>query len=78
MMSDACPNLKYKHVYVVVRVDMEMLLVAEGDLERQRIEDSVVVTRVFEDWNLAVAEADRLNELNGAKGCVYFARVGRL
>lgn len=63
-------NLKYRHVYVVVRVDMSMEESAPGD--------AVVVTKVFPQEVDAELEADRLNELNAKKGCIYVVRTGRL
>jgi hypothetical protein len=41
-------------------------------------EDSVTVVSVFYDFDDARFEAQRLNELNGAKGMRYFAQVSRL
>jgi hypothetical protein len=42
------------------------------------IENRVTVTRVVHDETTARAEVDRLNALNGGKGCRYFWQTTRL
>jgi pyruvate/2-oxoacid:ferredoxin oxidoreductase alpha subunit len=54
-------------VAVVIRIDSFAIA-----------EDSVTVVSVFFDLEVARAEAQRLNELNSAKGLRYFAQVSRL
>lgn len=64
------PNLKYSHVFVVLRVDLTF--------EGVRLQDAVTVTKVFRAEEAATEEARRLNELNADKGCQYFVQLGRM
>jgi hypothetical protein len=63
---------KLEHVFVVCRFDAYM--VAEFGMKP----DYVTVTRVVRSEEIADREVERLNRLNGHKGCVYFWRSARL
>ena len=63
-------NAKYDHVYVVIRFDPPVEHAYPGN--------SIVVTKVYHSEQAAIAEVDRLNELNADKGCRYFQTVGRM
>jgi hypothetical protein len=57
--------------YAIVRVDTYQ----PADVEwRNRI----TVKRILWDLDAAEAEVSRLNELNGAKGCIYFWQATRV
>src|SRR5712691_8199190 len=64
-------NVRRHHVFVVLRIDG---FHATGISS----EEAVTVTKVFWTLDEAEAEVQRLNQLNGPKGSLYFWRVGRL
>jgi hypothetical protein len=63
------PHSKYRHVYVIVRVEL--------DFDREHPDNSVSVTRVFDKEEDAASEIVRMNKLNGSKGYRYLVCVGR-
>ena len=65
------PNLKYDHVFVIIRVDTFQDIGADP-------ETAVTATRAFPTKEAAEAEVQRLDRLNEDKGCVYFWLVARL
>jgi hypothetical protein len=66
------PNIKYDHVFVVIRENT-------APLKRGRpVAECIDVIKIFREENLARFEADRLNELNQGKGFNYFYTLGRL
>ena len=64
------PHSKYRHVYVVVRVEL--------DFDREYPDNSVSVTKVFDREEDAASETARMNKLNGKKGYRYLVCVGRV
>jgi len=64
------PNAKYRHLYVVARVDLPF---AGG-----RVESFFNLTRAFAYEADARAEIERLNEEKAEKGCYYIYKVVRL
>jgi len=64
-------NLKYGHVFAIVRVDTFF---------RPDVEPQTAITVKTVAWTREAAEAEvaRLNRLNGDKGTVYFWQVTRL
>lgn len=42
------------------------------------LKERITVTKLVSDFSVAEAEVARLQELNGAKGCEYFATPTRL
>jgi hypothetical protein len=72
-MTQPSPNLKYDHVYAIVRFDSYM-----GDYLPDEPNMAITVTKVLWSEEAANAEARRLNQLNGAKGAVYFVALTRL
>ena len=72
VLRDECvPNLKYDHVFVIIRVDTFQDIGADP-------ETAVTATRAFPTKEAAEAEVQRLDRLNEDKGCVYFWLVARL
>ena len=65
------PNAKYVHVFAIVRLDTFQ----EPDTFP---EDVVTVKKIVWDQVSATQEVERLNKLNGAKGCLYFSQRTRL
>jgi hypothetical protein len=65
------PNARYRHVFVIVRVDL-----FHGP--NASPEDKVAVTKVFWTQPEAECEVQRLRDLNADKDCVYFWTTGRL
>ncbi len=66
-MAEGRPNLKYDHVFVIVRIDYDLSL-----------ENAVTVTKAFWTKEAAESEVVRLNELNKDKQCSYSWEVARL
>ena len=64
------PNPRYDHAWAVVRLDM----FSTGQL----VPDRITVVRVFWTAERATEEATRLNTVNEAKDCLYFATVTRV
>ncbi len=64
------PSPRHDHVYAVVRYDQ--------DCEDAPMDLRVRVVKVVADPQFADREVARLNELNGEKGCYYFASVTRI
>jgi hypothetical protein len=62
------PHSKYRHVFAIIRWDPDMAAV----------EHQVTVTKIVQTEQIAEAEVQRLNALNSAKGCRYFAQLTRL
>ena len=67
------PNVRYEHVFAIVRVDSHPGV----DMEA-RPEEAITVTRVVREQEIAEAEVGRLNDLNGPKGAHYFWTITRL
>jgi hypothetical protein len=65
-------NSKLNHVFVILRFDSDM---AE---EFGMKDDYIMVKKVVRSEEIACREVERLNQLNGAKGSVYFWRSARL
>jgi hypothetical protein len=61
-----------RHVYPIVRIEIDRLRVSGDEL------DGVDIPVVLATEEEALAEAARLNELNGRKGYRYFAWLSRL
>ncbi len=70
-MSRWNPNLKYDHVFAIVRVDSFYKIEVSP-------ETAITVQKVVWDQETAEAEAARLNDLNKDKGCMYFWTITRL
>jgi hypothetical protein len=66
-------NLKFDHVYVVIRMDSHA-----GDSEPEDHAQFVTSTKAYWSIQAADAEVERLNRLNKDKGCIYFRRVARI
>jgi hypothetical protein len=74
-MSRNAPNRIFDHVYAIVRIDSSAQpLDASGNISF----DCVTVLKVVWEEEDAVVEVERLNALNGDKGCRYFMQVTRL
>ena len=70
MMAQLEPNLKYDHVFAIVRLDtFEGLDVSP--------EDSIIVKKIVLTQETAESEVIRLNRLNKDKRCKYFWQVTR-
>ena len=61
------PPARGTHIFVVLRRD---------DYVDDPL-DAVTATKAFPSLEAAQAEADRLNDLNAAKGARYFVRIAR-
>ena len=75
------PNHPGETAYAIVRLDDFFLYLDETHLLRaalERMQDWITVTEVVRSPDVARAEADRLNRLNGPNGCVYFVQRTRL
>ena len=57
------PNLKFEHLYAVVRFDFPV--------NPEYPENSVTIVKAFSTRPAAEKEASRLNELKKEKGCRY-------
>lgn len=64
------PNAKFRHLYVVARVDLYF--------PGGRIEDLLALTKAFVTEVEARREMERLNEVNADKRCYYVYKVVRL
>ena len=64
------PNLRYRHVYAVVRID--------APLSETSPENNISVVKVFASEPDAEKEVARLNEVNADKSCVYTLQTTRL
>ena len=71
-MSTEAPNAKYDHVYAIIRVDQ-----APSPSARPA-NDLIFVTKVVHSQEAAQREVQRLNRLNGSKGCEYYYQITRL
>ena len=69
---EGAPNLRYKHLYVVVRLD------DVDELQTTSVLNRISLVATFSKEESADKEARRLNELNGDKGCVYSVYLTRL
>jgi hypothetical protein len=65
-------NSKSEHIFAILRFDSDMA--AEFGMKT----DYITVTRIVRSEDQAIAEVQRLNQLNGDKGAVYFWRSSRL
>ena len=70
-MSDNEQTWKYQHVYAIVRVDDY----GGYDIE---LRNRIAVKKVVWTQDVAEREVERLNQLNGPKGALYFWQVTRL
>ena len=70
-MVQFSPNLKYDHVFAIIRVDMFC------DLESDP-EQSITVKKIVSTQQEAETEVARLNRLVGNKRSKYFWQVTRL
>jgi hypothetical protein len=70
------PPPGYEHAFAIVRVDFfnDTLLTLANFIEYPRAR----VVKVLWDQQKAQQEAKRLNELNSAKGAVYFTSITRV
>ena len=64
------PNLRYRHVYAVVRID--------APLSEPSPENNISVVKVFVSEPDAEKEVARLSEVNADKSCVYTLQTTRL
>jgi hypothetical protein len=64
------PNVRFAHVFVVLRADTYHREGGATDTE-------YIVTKVFSKQEMAEAEVVRMNALNAPKGCTYSWQVGR-
>jgi hypothetical protein len=71
-MATECPNVKYDHVYAIIRLDKDGSGCARPD------RNLVTITKVLRSKEDAEREAKRLNTLNADKGCEYYCQVTRL
>jgi len=63
------PNLRYRHAYAIVRIDLPV---------SETPENSFTVVKVFFSEPDAEKEVARLNDVNADKSCVYKLQVTRL
>ena len=70
-MTELSRNLKYDHVFAVIRVDRFHDPMAAP-------ETAITVKKIVLSQQLAEAEVARLNALNGDKGSLYFWQITRL
>jgi hypothetical protein len=64
------PNRRYDHAWAVVR----LYPLSEKELSPDR----VVVVRVFWSRDRAEKEAQRMNQINADKDCLYFSTMTRV
>ena len=75
------PNLKFDHAFAIVRLDTgHDPSMTWGDIltDEQSYSHLVTIKEVVWDAGVAEAEVKRLNQLNSAKGSVYFFQVTRI
>jgi hypothetical protein len=60
--------MKTKPVYAIIRFDEEF----------SEIESKITIKKIVFDIEYAKHEVERLNKLNGEKGCKYFWQLTRL
>lgn len=73
------PHSKYEHVWAVIRID-------DGSYYERPEEQRITVVKIMRSGSgetdelelAAIAEAQRLNEVNAGKHCRYFAEMSRL
>ncbi len=65
------PNLKYDHVFAIVRVDNYQTSAGAP-------QDSITITKVLFSESAARREVERLIRLNREKGPAYFYQLTRL
>jgi hypothetical protein len=65
-------NGKLSHLFAILRFDAYM--VEEFGMKT----DYIMVTKLVRSEEIACREVERLNQLNGAKGSIYFWRSARL
>ena len=70
-MTELSRNLKYEHVFAIVRVD-------SFHHHDATAEDTITVKKIVLSRQLAEEEVARLNALNRDKGCRYFWQITRL
>jgi hypothetical protein len=70
-MSGWTRNLRYDHVFAVLRIDAE-------DENFSDLPCAVTVVKVLWSAEAAQAETERLNRLNAQKGCTYLWQITRL
>jgi hypothetical protein len=61
---------KYDHIFVVVRLDSE-------DRDDIPFEYRFSLTKAYPDYEAALREADRLNQINSDKSCRYVVHLAR-
>jgi hypothetical protein len=71
-MSADAPNIKYDHVYAIVRIDKQTFSGSVPD------KNFIVIKKVVRSREEAEQEVQRLNNLNAGKGCEYFYQITRL
>ena len=71
-MENDLPNLKYDHVFAVIRIDESAI----PGIRCSR--DNVTVTKVLLSKEHADEEVARLTALNAATGCEYFCQITRI
>ena len=65
-------NTRLDHVFVILRFDSDMAVEFGMNVEQ------IAVKKVVRSEEVANREVERLNQLNGDKGSVYFWRSARL
>lgn len=68
-MTEAAPNLRFPHLYVVVRVD---------DFATGSVEERISLVSAFTSADAANAEAERLAVLPTARESRYLVMITRL
>jgi hypothetical protein len=69
-MGNFSKNLKFDHAFVVIRIDEFMA--------KYSVEDQIAAVKAYWNPEDAQQEVERLNKLNGDKGCHYFWQVVRI
>jgi hypothetical protein len=71
-MATESPNVKYDHVYAIIRLDQGPTPCASLD------KNLITITKVLRSKEEAEREVRRLNALNADKGCEYYCLATRL
>ena len=67
------PNARYEHAFAIVRLDPYPNVDTEVESGT-----AITVTKVVREQEIAEAEVERLNGLNGPKGASYLWTITRL
>lgn len=60
---------KYNHIFVVVRLHL---------WEGVSLDHCFTLTKAYADYEMALREADRLNDVNRGKQCRYVVHLARM